>query len=98
MPPGYFFEENGKEIPEDMITQVMEILNEADDECKKYLYSKKIKGHAKLSVGEVFRRKFFKHLATHRFDSPEAKKVKKALYYWGLRLVNACLFTLFEID
>ncbi|XP_071547521.1 uncharacterized protein [Panulirus ornatus] len=90
---GHFFVENGKKIPEKVVTQVMKVLREADDECGKYCYSKKFEGLAQLSVGDIFSRKFSKYLAAFKCDSPETKKVKKALYHWGLRwhrIDNAC--------
>ncbi|XP_042203782.1 spermine oxidase-like isoform X3 [Homarus americanus] len=90
---GVFVMENGRQIKENIIQEVLEIMEEADDDCKEYNHSKKLKGVDQISVGDVYRNFFFTYLKACDKDSLIVRRIKLALYYWTLRwqrIDNAC--------
>nr|XP_045601691.1 spermine oxidase-like isoform X1 [Procambarus clarkii]XP_045601695.1 spermine oxidase-like isoform X1 [Procambarus clarkii] len=90
---GDFRMENGKLIDEHLVDEILDVMEEADEECKTYSQDKEFKEVRQLSVGDVFRRRFLEYLSTCKTDGPLLRNLKKALYYWTLRwyrIDNAC--------
>lgn len=78
--------ENGKRIDDEIVKEVFEITQKADTECARMIHRKNITASAP-SVGHVFRKQFFDYLEKCSSDTPETRKIKKALFSWALRLV-----------
>ena len=70
--------ENGKEIDNRIVEEVLEVMEEAEKECTPTSTS--------LSVGHVLREVFFDYLERTN-DTPETRRIKEALYGWAIRLI-----------
>lgn len=89
---GEFYMESGKLIPEDIVKEVVDLLNEADSDCQEFAH-KEIAAPPELSVGRVFREKFLQYMNDSETDHPDRRELKKAMYHWVLRwqrIDNAC--------
>lgn len=84
---GEFYMENGKLIPEDIVEEVVELLNEADSECQQFSH-KDIAAPPELSVGRVFREKFLQYMSDAGADQLDRRELKKAVYHWVLRWIT----------
>lgn len=84
---GEFYMESGKLIPEDIVKEVVDLLNEADSDCQEFAH-KEIAAPPELSVGRVFREKFLQYMNDSETDHPDRRELKKAMYHWVLRWVT----------
>ncbi|KAK7081992.1 hypothetical protein SK128_023928, partial [Halocaridina rubra] len=85
---GAFYTENGDQIKDNIVEDVMNVLADAERELYKLTDASE-----NLSVGEFLKKRFFEYLANCQGEHPETLKLKLALYEWYIRwqrVDNAC--------